>query len=157
MSKLALSFTKLYKRNVNEILDTKKIASRASEEGERLLGEFKKQLTRTNAEHTFVSYAVYLVGQWSQKWQKDGWCDPDPALIELAAFLLFPHFGNTQLRDPDAIQALIDLFEPIRRNRTMETMFDTRAEADSALGDIAVHMRLHREGVRGSALSLIHI
>jgi hypothetical protein len=141
----------LYKRNVNEILDTKKIASRASEEGERLLGEFKKQLTRTNAEHTFVSYAVYLVGQWSQKWQKDGWCDPDPALIELAAFLLFPHFGNTQLRDPDAIQALIDLFEPIRRNRTMETMFDTRAEADSALGDIAVHMRLHREGVRGSA------
>jgi hypothetical protein len=64
---------------------------------------------------------------------------------------LFPHFGNTQLRDPDAIQALIDLFEPIRVNRTMETMFDTRAEADGALGDIAVHMRLHREGVRGSA------
>jgi len=136
---------------VSEILDTKIIASRASEEGERLLGEFKKHLAQTNAEHAFVSYAVYLVGQWSHKWQKDGWCDPDPALIELAAFLLFPHFGNTQLRDPDAIQALIDLFEPIRMNRTMEIMFDARAEADSALGDIAVHMRLHREGVRGSA------
>jgi hypothetical protein len=148
---LALSFTKLYKFNVSEILDTKIIASRASEEGERLLDEFKKHLARTNAEHAFVSYAVYLVGQWSQKWDKTGWCDPDPALIELAAFLLFPHFGNTQQRDPDAIQALIDLFEPIRANRTMETMFDTRAESDSALGDIAVHMRLRREGVRGSA------
>ncbi len=136
---------------MSEILDTKIIASRAAEERERLLGEFKNHLAQTNAEHAFVSYAVYLIGQWSKKWEETGWCDPDPALIELAAFLLFPHFGNTQKRDADAIQALIDLFEPIRTNLTMETMFDARDEAAGALGDIAVHMRLRREGVRGSA------
>ena len=80
-----------------------------------------------------------------------GWCDPDPALIELAAFLLFPHFGNTNKRDPEAIQAIIDLFEPIRRNRTMQTMFDARFDASGPIEDISVQMRLRREGVRGSA------
>jgi hypothetical protein len=136
---------------VSEVPDTKKIASRASEEGERLLQEFNKYLAQTNAEHAFVSYAVYLVGQWSRKWDEVGWHDPGPDLIEIAAFLLFPHFGNTQIRDPGAIQALVDMFEPMRQNRTLQTMFDTRAEEREELADIAVQMRLHREGVRGSA------
>ena len=107
----------LYKSSVSEFFDPKIAATQTAEEGEKLIADFKQFVNSANAEHAFVSHAVYLLGQWLNQHDKTGWTDPNPALIELAAFLLFPLFGNTQERNPETIQALIDLIASISQSR----------------------------------------
>ena len=92
------------------------IATRVAEENQTYLQAIKGHLAKTNAEHAFVSYVLSLLGVWWGEFDEKGWTEPQPALIEFAAFNLFPHFGNTQTRDPAAIQGLINLLEEMRSN-----------------------------------------
>jgi hypothetical protein len=73
-----------------------------------------------------------------------------PALAELAAFHLYPLFGNGGARDPKRIEALLDALTELNNFRGLQTAFSVD-NTDTDLGALQVHLRLHAEAVRGSS------
>lgn len=67
-----------------------------------------------------------------------------PALAELAAFHLYPHFGRSTDRDGGKVQALIDLLVGLNSQRSLQMVFGVETE-DRELAE------LQAEIVRGSA------
>jgi hypothetical protein len=138
-------------RALKQLFDPKDVGAKGAEEHRRLVGELNKHLLNTSAEHAFMAYAITFVGDSWKQLDKRGFGDSQPALIELAAFHLFPHFGNREEIDPGSVQAIIDLIEPLQLNRTWEIMFLRERAADPQLEEISTHLRLYRESVRGAA------
>lgn len=73
-----------------------------------------------------------------------------PALAELAAFHLYPHFGCSTDRDGGKVQALIDLLGELNNQRSLQAAFGVETE-DRELAELQVHLLLNAEIVRGTA------
>jgi hypothetical protein len=117
------------------------------------LAEAESQLVilagQTDAAAAFASYALLRLSGM----QKDGiekHSRPGPAAVEYAAWLLFPHFGKSAVRDSDSIQKMIDTIESCNSALAFTEIFfvTDEDEKDDAL---SVHVRLQSGMVRGSA------
>jgi hypothetical protein len=73
-----------------------------------------------------------------------------PALVELAAFHLYPYFGKGGTREPWQIQLLIDAVTELNQLRGWGSGIDVD-QSDPDLAQIQVHVRAYAESVRGSA------
>ncbi len=108
-------------------------------------------LAKVDARVLLSSYAMYRMVRMSNESAADH-DRPAPAAIELAAYLLMPHFGNTDEFDSDSIQAGIDAITHFQRFYALREAFN-----ESDVGSITehdalqLHLRLHSGVVRGSA------
>ena len=73
---------------------------------------------------------------------------PAPAAVELAAWLLLPHFGKPGTADPDSIQNVITAIEHYQKAFVFAEMFTAD---DDDYDELRAHLRLHTGNVRGSA------
>jgi hypothetical protein len=73
-----------------------------------------------------------------------------PAAAEHAAWLLYPEFGKSTVRDGARIQKVIDAIEAHARALNYSEMFP-QLEEHKAKDQLAMHLRLHAGIVRGSA------
>ncbi len=73
-----------------------------------------------------------------------------PALIELAAFHLYPFFGKSDNRDSGNVSAISNLLEELNKIRGFATAFSVDYE-DKELALLQVRAQLWAESVRGSA------
>jgi len=96
------------------------VRERMREEQKQLLGHLNSWIGRTNAENAFVSFAVFLITRWMAERLENGSPSPRPALVEFAAFHLYPYFGNTAQRNASAVASVIALLEKLREGRTLE-------------------------------------
>jgi hypothetical protein len=75
---------------------------------------------------------------------------PMPAAAEHAAWLLYPEFDKSSIRDAGLIQGAIDAIETHAMALSFAEMFPEVEEAE-ARDQLAFHLRLHSRIVRGSA------
>ena len=127
---------------------------KAEYEYQCLVREFRHHLTKTNAEHAFLS--LLLAFQSDRLEQLNDRVDSTvrpvrPGCIELAAFHLYPQFGNTEERDPAAIQKLIDLVNHMETKRTLAFALRRSRHPDPNVDAILSRLSLYHQGVRGSA------
>ena len=73
-----------------------------------------------------------------------------PAAAEHAAWMLYPDFGKSTVRDGARIQAAIDAIEAHAMALNYSEMFP-QVEEHEAKDQLAMHLRLHAGIVRGSA------
>lgn len=108
-------------------------------------------LQKVDARALLTSYTMYrMVGMANESTADHG--RPAPASVELAAFLLMPHFGERKGFDGASIQAGIDaLTEYLKCYSFCEVFSQTDAEADTEKDFLQLHLRLHSGVVRGTA------
>ncbi len=73
-----------------------------------------------------------------------------PALIELAAFHLYPRFGESKARDHSLYQELFDALEALNTLRGLNTSLGID-DTDRELADLQTLLQLNAESVRGSS------
>ena len=114
-----------------------------------LVREIDSIASAVDAEYAFQFFlAMHVVhGAFAQL---DPGHESNPSLVELAAHCLYPHFSKSRSRDRKQIWALYGLIEKIDGLRGMMAAFNAEEEAREN-ADIAVHMRLNAEYVRGHA------
>ncbi|HAW19790.1 MAG TPA: hypothetical protein DCX14_06370 [Flavobacteriales bacterium] len=102
-----------------------------------------------DARYAFLALYSSKLFKTSRHWteQEDGMT---PALFELAAFYLFPHFGkNEGSRHDGEIQQLIDTLEELNRTRAFLCGFTAMSDS-SDFSEITSQIRTQTETVRGS-------
>ncbi len=83
---------------------------------------------------------------------ENGCARPAPVAIELAAWLLLPHFGNNDKFDSSRIEIGIDALEKYQTVYALVEAFPPFSSADEVEFDpLDTHLRLHAGLVRGSA------
>ncbi len=124
---------------------------RMRKEQKELLGDLNSWIARTNAENAFVSFAVFLITRWLAERVEKGSASPRPALVEFAAFHLYPHFGNTSERSASAVASVIALIEKLKDGRTFEHIVSGDRGPDAKLAEIVSHVHFYLEDVRGTS------
>ena len=122
----------------------KKFAGELSEAEARA----KAVIADVDARVVFASYALYRLSVGDSPVHKHG--RPMPAAIEHAAWLLYPEFGKSTVRDGAGIQAAIDVIEAHALALNYTEMFPQMDEEESK-DQLAMHLRLYAGIVRGSA------
>jgi hypothetical protein len=105
-------------------------------------------ITGVDARVVFASYVLYRLSVGTARAHEHG--RPMPAAAEHAAWLLYPEFGKSTLRDAARIQAAIDAIEAHAMALNYSEMFPQVAEHE-AKDQLVMHLRLHAGIVRGSA------
>ncbi|MCB1130030.1 MAG: SEC-C domain-containing protein [Verrucomicrobiae bacterium] len=108
-------------------------------------------LQKVDARALLTSYTMYrMVGMAKESTADHG--RPAPAAVELAAFLLMPHFGEPKAFDGESIQAGIDaLTEYLKCYSFCEVFSKNDDPADAETNSLHLHLRLHSGVVRGTA------
>jgi hypothetical protein len=121
---------------------------------EELVAEIHDFAAQIDCEHAFLSLATSQVFRMSSE---EGYQEIEhgmiPALVELAAFYLYPSFGESQERDHGIYQKLFDALEKLNSLRGLTTVFGID-QSDSELAKLQVRLQLYAESVRGSSYPL---
>lgn len=98
-----------------------------------------------------VAFSCYaysrVVGAHDEKAQKS--MRPAAPAVELAAWLLFPHFGRSTCRDGEKIQAVFTALQEYESAFSFAELFPELPVGDSE-DDLSMHLRTHSGVVRGS-------
>ncbi len=105
-------------------------------------------ITGVDAQVVFASYVLYRLSTGNSPAHE--YSRPMPAAAEHAAWMLYPEFGKSTVRDGARIQAAIDAIEAHAMALNYSEMFP-QVEEHEAKDRLAVHLRLHAGIVRGSA------
>lgn len=131
--------------------DPELVIRQFKEEQEALIAEIDGIVGSIDCEHAFVSLAT---SQMVKMNGKDGFREIEhgmiPALVELAAFYLYPNFGVSDVRDAGIYQKLFDTLEKLNTVRGLNTAFEID-HTDRDLARLQVRALLYAESVRGSA------
>lgn len=113
--------------------------------------KLRAALLKVDARALLTSYTMYrMVGMANESTADHG--RPAPASVELAAFLLMPHFGEPKEFDGESIQAGIDaLTEYLKCYSFCEVFSQNDDPADAEKDSLQLHLRLHSGVVRGTA------
>jgi SEC-C motif len=108
-------------------------------------------LQKVDARALLASYAMYrLVGMAEESTADHG--RPAPAAIELAVFLLMPHFGEPKEFDGESIQNGINALSEYQKCYSFCEIFpQTDVPVDLETDSLHLHLRLHSGVVRGTA------
>jgi len=116
-----------------------------------LIVSIDKIALQVDCEHAFVALASSQMMKMSGE---GGYTECEhgmiPALIELAAFHLYPHFGQSDNRDHGLYQQLFDQLEKLNTLRGLNTAFGVD-HSRSDLSSLQVKLLLNAESVRGSS------
>ena len=119
----------------------RKAAQRLADAETRL----RSVLGQVDATAVFATYSLYRLAAM-QKDAPDKHARPAPAAVELAAWLLYPEFGRSKVRDGERIQAAITALEEYESAFTFAEVL-----VDEPYDELATHLRVHSAMVRGSA------
>jgi hypothetical protein len=120
---------------MQERFNPEKFREQTREEQNELLVQLHSCVSKTNAENAFVSFAVFLITRWVAERLEKGSASSRPALVEFAAFHLYPHFGNTNKRSAPDIASLIALIEKLKEGRTFEHIASAGRGLDAKLAE----------------------
>lgn len=111
----------------------------------------KDAVSKVDAKVLLSSYAMYrMIGMADDSATEHG--RPVVAAIELAAYLLMPHFGNTDVYDSESIQKGIDAIASYQKLFSLsEALGAAHEEEPHEVNSLNLHLRLHAGMVRGSA------
>lgn len=130
--------------------ETSHIARQAVERLKSAENEVKTILKEVDASVVLATYSLYrLIGM--QKEDKKH-SRPAPAAIELAAWVCYPEFGQSSVKDGGKIQAAITCIEKHELAYTMVEIFPDMPDEDSK-DKLNMHLRMHSGIVRGSAFA----
>lgn len=122
------------------------IAKRAQQQlAEAQIG-LDQQLESVDARVVFASYALSRIAALHSKSDSKA-MRPAPVAIELAAWLLFPHFDRPGSSDADDVQKTIDALEAYQSAFTFTEMFS----GEEVYDELDSQLRIHTGMVRGSA------
>jgi hypothetical protein len=123
------------------------VATQMAEAENRL----KVAVGKVDARVLLSSYAMYrIIGMADESAAEHG--RPAVAAIELAAYLLMPHFGNTDTYCSQSIQNGIDAIANYQKLYSLsEALGGVRDESPNEHDSLDLHLRLHAGVVRGSA------
>ena len=105
---------------------------------------------KTDCEYAFLGIATDKLLHKSGEGYREAEHGTVPALIELAAFYLYPFFGKSDNRDSGNVSAISNLLEELDKIRGFATAFSVDYE-DKELALLQVRAQLWAESVRGSA------
>jgi hypothetical protein len=108
----------------------------------------KAAIACVDARVVFASYVLYRLSLGGSRIHEHG--RPMPAAAEHAAWLLYPEFGKSTVRDGARIQAAIDAIEAHAMALNYTEMLPV-VDEQAARDQLASHLRLHAGIVRGSA------
>lgn len=135
----------------NPELDPEVIKQQFSGKHEELVAKIQSLASQIDCEHAFISLATSQMLKMSGE---GGYLESEhgtiPALIELAAFHLYPHFGESEARDHGLYQKLFDALESLNLIRGFNTAFGID-HTDLDLAKLQVRLQLYAESVRGSS------
>jgi hypothetical protein len=130
-------------------LDPEAISAKIAEGQEELVQKTDALAATVDAEYAFQALVTYHLCRLTK-----GYTEAEhgqiPALVELAAFHLYPRFDQNGSRDPGQIQAIIDALDEQNQFRGLATAFSVD-RSDKELASLQVHLRLYAESVRGSS------
>jgi hypothetical protein len=133
----------------SQAFDSAAISAGIIKEYEDLVRKTDTLIASVDAEYAFQALVTYNLSKLSK-----GYTETEhgmiPNLIELAAFHLYPRFGQGGTREPGQIQATIDALTEQNQLRGLATAFSVD-RADKELASLQVHLRLYAEAVRGSS------
>ena len=111
----------------------------------------KDAVSKIDARVLLGSYAMHrMIGMAEDSVAEHG--RPAVAAIELAAYLLMPHFGNTEAFDSQSIQNGIDALASYQKLYSLgEALGSVQEESPNEHDSLDLHLRLHAGMVRGSA------
>jgi hypothetical protein len=130
-------------------IDPEAISAKIVEGQEELVRKTDALAATVDAEYAFQALVTYHLCRLT-KGYTEAEHGPIPALVELAAFHLYPRFGQGGSRDPGQIQAIIDALTEQNQFRGLATAFSVD-RSDKELASLQVHLRLYAESVRGSS------
>lgn len=130
-------------------IDPEAIGAKIAEGQEELVRKTDALAATVDAEYAFQALVTYHLCRLT-KGYTEAEHGPIPALVELAAFHLYPLFGQGGSRDPGEIQAILDALAEQNRFRGLATAFSVD-RSNKELASLQVHLRLYAESVRGSA------
>jgi len=129
--------------------DTQAFARKAAQSLAEADLKLRTALVGVDAAAVFSSYALYrMVAAHSDRPSKHP--RPAPVAVELAAWLLYPEFGRSTVRDGERIQAAVTALDEYESAFTFVEMFP-QLSANEPDDDLAMHLRIHSGMVRGSA------
>lgn len=99
-----------------------------------------------DSEYAFQSLAVSLLFTDHAETRKN----LNASLIELAAYYLYPRFGQDGSRDPDKTQQFISLLKELNRSRSANAIFSDSL-SDKDLSSLQGWLQSQEEIVRGNA------
>ena len=131
--------------------DPEVIKQHFSKQHEELVAKIQAITSQIDCEHAFISLATSQMLKMSGE---GGYLESEhgtiPALIELAAFHLYPHFGESKARDHGLYQELFDALKALNSTRGLNTAFGID-HTDRELAKLQVRLQLYAESVRGSS------
>lgn len=129
--------------------DERGAKARIEQSHQELLRKVENAADAVDAEYAFETLATIQLLKLNEGYEepKHGTI---PALVELAAFHLYPRFGKSTVRDGGKIQAVVEALTEFNDFRPLQTAFSVEA-SDPELAAIQVHLQLFAEIVRGSA------
>lgn len=127
-------------------IDRAQIAKEANDKLKQAEEKLDAELQDADTSAVFGSYAMFRLARSHAG--EDSGTRPTPAAIELAAWLLFPHFGKQGSNEAAKIQSAIDALEEYQTAYTFAEMF---AELEEDLDELKQQLRLYAGIVRGSA------
>ncbi len=132
--------------NVSQLLRTEN-AKQARNQLETTNKNLAVLLSGVDAKVVFASYALYRISALHS--QRTNWFPrAAPTAIEIAAGILFPHFGKGGRNDPDAVEKLINAIDEFQKAQFFSEMFSIE---NDDYDELKAHLRIHTENVRGSA------
>lgn len=132
-----------------QAIDPKVVAEKINEAQQKLEQTTNALVSVVDAEYAFQALVTYHLFKVS-KGYNEAEHGSVPALIELAAFCLYPRFGQGGTREPGQIQAIINALTEQNQFRGLSTAFGVDS-SDRELASIQVHLRLYTESVRGTS------
>jgi hypothetical protein len=129
--------------------DPQKVKDQLAQSHAALVAKVEAAAAIVDAEYAFQSLVMVQLMTMNEGFEEAKHGDI-PALVELAAFHLYPRFGQSTDRDPEKIQAAMDALKELNDMRSLHTAFSVET-ADLELAELQVHLQLWAETVRGSA------
>ena len=132
-----------------EQIDIEGLQSVFLENYEGCLSKTKDLIELVDAEYVFQSIVAEKLSE-AVGGYKESEHGANPALVELAAFYLYPCFGRSQNRSSKEVQAVIDAISEVNQFRIMAAAFNVD-RSNKKISSIQVHLRIYAETVRGSS------
>ena len=130
-------------------IDPEDISAHIAKGHQELVEKVEVIAASVDAEFAFQALVTSLIGQLTKDY-REAQSGTIPVLVELAAFHLYPRFGQGGTREPGHIQAIIDALGELNQSRGLQTAFSVDG-TDRELASLQVRLRLHAESVRGSS------
>lgn len=132
-----------------------KIAQKAAENLKEAEAEVKTLLKQVDARAVLATYSLSRLIGMQTKDEKHS--RPAPVACELAAWVCYPEFGQSNVRDGAKIHAAIIALEKHERAYTLVEIFPQLPDEERE-DNLTMHLRVHSGIVRGSAFAtqLIH-